>query len=202
MLPPPHTLRAALGAFVLCAALPVTAAPRLTEFMASNDRSVTDEDGDSSDWIEIHNPGPGAADLSGWFLTDDPQELTKWSLPVGTSLASDGYLLVFASGKDRAVAGAELHTNFQLEADGEFLALVAADGLTVTSSFGSVAAPFPRQRADISYGTGEPSTEAPLLAAGAPLRFLVPASAGALDPEWNASSFPDRGWANGAFALG
>ena len=38
----------------------------ITEFMASNGFTLDDEDGDSSDWIEILNPTAAAVDLSGW----------------------------------------------------------------------------------------------------------------------------------------
>jgi hypothetical protein len=101
-----------------------------------------------SDWIEIYNPGPGVTNLNGFYLTDDASNLTKWKLPAQT-IAAGGYLVVFASGKNRAVAGAQLHTSFSLDADGEYLALVASNGTTVVSSFGAA---FPEQYPDISYG--------------------------------------------------
>ena len=31
--------------------------PLITEFLAANKTDFVDEDGDSSDWVEIHNPG-------------------------------------------------------------------------------------------------------------------------------------------------
>ena len=54
---------------------------QLTEFLASNGDGIVDLDGDSSDWIEILNSSGAAGDLDGWYLTDDPAELTKWRLP-------------------------------------------------------------------------------------------------------------------------
>ena len=79
--------------------------PVINEFMASNDGAlVVDEDSDDSDWIEIFNPSGTVADLGGYFLTDDASDLTKWAFPDGT-LGIGDYLLVWASGKDRAVAG-------------------------------------------------------------------------------------------------
>ncbi len=57
------------------------------------------------------------------------------------------YLLVFASRKDRAISGQELHTNFALDGDGEELILVRSDGLTIIDSL-----KFPGQRTDHSYG--------------------------------------------------
>ncbi len=44
--------------------------PVISEFMASNDKTLTLANGDSPDWIEIHNPGASVIDLSGWHLTD------------------------------------------------------------------------------------------------------------------------------------
>lgn len=54
----------------------------ISEFMADNDRTLNDEDGDSSDWIEIFNSGSTTASLNGWFLTDDRSQPTKRRFPV------------------------------------------------------------------------------------------------------------------------
>src|SRR5207247_9845814 len=117
---------------------------QITEFMAANDHSLHDEDGDSSDWLEIHNPGNAVEFLDGWYLTDDPSHLTKWRFPAGVEMSAKGYRVVFASGKDRTNAVRLLHTNFKLAAEGEYLALV--DPMTnVVSAF---APAYPAQRAD------------------------------------------------------
>ena len=58
--------------------------------------------------------------------------------------------MVFASGKDRT-EGNQLHTNFKLNGDGEYLALVQPDGSTAASDF---APEYPDQRENISYGVG------------------------------------------------
>jgi len=133
----------------------------ISEFLASNgsnqplgEGDLLDEDGDSSDWIEIYNLTGSTIDLDGWYLTDDADDLTKWQFPNETLLAGC-YLMVFASGKDRSVAGSELHTNFNLSVDGEYLALVCPDGTIATEyneyeyadEFG-----YPPQKRDISYG--------------------------------------------------
>jgi hypothetical protein len=84
------------------------ATPVISEFMASNGSQtplvagdLLDADGDSSDWIELYNPTAGTFDLGGWYLTDDAQEPAKWRFPSPTVLAPDGFLVVFASGKNR-----------------------------------------------------------------------------------------------------
>jgi hypothetical protein len=123
------------------------AALRINEFLAINDNGFKDEDGDDSDWIEIFNPGAAPALLDGWHLTDDPLDLTKWQFPA-TSMPTLGYLVVFASNKDR-IAGPRLHTNFKLDGAGEYLALVEPDGVTIATEF---APAYPPQQSNVSYG--------------------------------------------------
>jgi len=98
----------------------------ISEFMASNTRTLTDEDGESSDWIEIHNAGSNSVNLLNWALTDKLGDSNPWRFRQRTS-TRDGYLIVFASGKDRRVPGAPLHTDFKLSAAGEYLALIEPD---------------------------------------------------------------------------
>ncbi len=126
----------------------------ISELLAVNDHVLADQDGDSSDWIEIHNPSHDAVSLDGWYLTDDAEDLSQWQFPA-VSLEPGAYLLVFASNKDRSVAGAELHTNFKLDGDGEYLALVQADGATVAHEF---APQYPEQLDDVSYGLADATT--------------------------------------------
>ena len=74
--------------------------------------------------------------------------MRKWRFPE-TILASGEFLLVFASGKDLATAGGELHTNFKLSGSGEFLALVEPDGFTIHHQYSPS---YPDQVTAISYG--------------------------------------------------
>ncbi|MDB4491402.1 lamin tail domain-containing protein [bacterium] len=46
------------------------------------------------DAIELHNAGTEAVDVSGWFLTDDPSEPSKYAIPQGSSIAAGGYLVI------------------------------------------------------------------------------------------------------------
>ena len=122
----------------------------ISEFLAVNDGTNSDVDGDSSDWVELYNPAAEAISLAGWYRTDDSEDLLKWPFPP-VELGRGSYLVVFASGKDRRRAEAELHTNFSLDRDGEYLALVdPADA--VATEFAPV---FPRQRGGFSFGRGE-----------------------------------------------
>ena len=141
--------------------------PTISEFVAKNDTGLVDEDSDAEDWIEIFNATDAPLDLTGWFLTDDAANLSKWQFPPLT-LAAQEYRVIFASGKNRnGIEGGsgEMHTNFSLSADGEYLALVRPDGLTVVSDFGSE---FPPQLSDTSYGYQGPEQVAGFFATPTP----------------------------------
>ena len=121
----------------------------INEFLTSNHSGgIVDEDVQSSDWIELRNFNSYAINLQGWYLTDNPNNLDKWKFP-DVTIQPGEYLIVFASGKDRAVSGSELHTNFTLDLSGEYLALVGADGETVVHDY---APKFPSQYEDVSFG--------------------------------------------------
>src|SRR5262249_43259960 len=175
------------------AAEPVT----ITEFLADNTSGLRDEDGDFSDWIEIYNSGALAVNLAGWYLTDDPNNLTKWVFP-NTNLLGSGFLVVFASGKNRAVAGAPLHANFSLAANGEHLALVKPDGASIPSAF---APQFPPQFPNISYGLGQDVTVTKFISSNAPVRVLVPTD-GSLGFTWTTTTFNDAAWTAGTNGVG
>ncbi|MBN2685075.1 MAG: CotH kinase family protein, partial [Pontiellaceae bacterium] len=121
-----------------------SAAVMINEFMASNAGTLTDSQGDFDDWIEIYNSGPGTADLSGMYLTDDLLNSTKWQIPAGTLVEQGNYLLIWA---DEDVLDSGLHANFKLSAGGEEIGLYSADGMTLLDSIA-----FGDQTEDISYG--------------------------------------------------
>lgn len=127
----------------------IAANVQITEFMAGNEATLRDEDGDFSDWIEIHNAGAQALDLGNWYLTDNAANPTQWRFPAGFTLGPETYLLVWASNKDRKLLNAPLHTNFRLsKSAGGFLGLIYSDGITVVSAFTN----YPIQFDDVSYG--------------------------------------------------
>jgi len=128
-----------------------TATVVINEFVASNRESFTDGDGYTPDWIELYNHGSEPISLRNWSLTDNPDDLDKWTFPDDAVLHAGSYLVVCASGKksDRYVDPAGfLHTNFALNRDGEYLALVR-DGKRVVHD---IAPDYPPQQVDISYG--------------------------------------------------
>ena len=121
----------------------LTAQVRITEFMASNTKTVTDDFGRYEDWIEIYNFSTTNVALLDWALTDSDGDLAKWRFP-NTNLPPRTHLVVWASNRDRKGVGAPLHTNFRLDSNGEYLGLIKPDGVTVAFAFAPRFPVFPR----------------------------------------------------------
>ena len=186
-----------LLSLLLMVALGANAAGQVVvnEFVAENGASATDEDGANPDWIELLNMTAADVNLDGWWLSDDPAVPMKWRFPAVT-LAGRGYLVVFASGKNRANPAAVLHTNFQLNNAGESVLLTRPDGV-VASQFLN----YPPQREDVSYGTARTVLAGNLVQQGSATRALVPAN-GTLGTTWTAAAFADGGWQSGTAGAG
>ncbi|MEO1262118.1 MAG: CotH kinase family protein [Bacteroidota bacterium] len=90
----------------------------INEIMASNDFIQADQDGEYDDWIELYNLSGNTIDLSGYYLSDDATNLTKWEFPTGSTISGGGYLIIWAD-EDGSQDG--LHANFKLAKDGEAL---------------------------------------------------------------------------------
>jgi hypothetical protein len=120
----------------------------INEFMASNNSSIRDSQGQYDDWIEIYNYGPDAVNAGGMYLTDNPSNPAKWQIPTNnisdTIIPAGGYLLIWA---DNDTAASGLHANFKLDVGGEQISLFDRDGITLIDSI-----TFPAQITDISYG--------------------------------------------------
>lgn len=168
----------------------------ISEFLASNDSGITDEDGDRSDWIEIYNSGTTPVNLAGWKLTDESGDLGKWVFP-SVELAPKGFLIVFASDKDRAVPGAPLHTNFKLSADGGYLALVKDTGV-IAHEYNL----YPAQYNDKPYGIQHTVQTVQLVGSTAPLKVFIPTSNVPDNATWTARTFNDTSWTTGTNGVG
>lgn len=121
---------------------------RLNELLATNSGVLADPSGQFDDWLELYNPGPGTAQLAGFFLSDQIDFPTKWQFPASdpaaTQIPPGGFLLVWA---DDDEAAGPLHAGFKLNATGESLVLTAPDGVTLidTITFGP-------QTSNVSFG--------------------------------------------------
>jgi len=120
----------------------------INEFVASNNSSARDPQGQYEDWIEIYNYGFDPIDLAGMYLTDNLSVPDKWRIsddnPNATVIPAGGFLLIWA---DNDTADEGLHANFRLSAGGEEIGLFDTDGSTLIDSV-----IFLDQTTDISYG--------------------------------------------------
>ncbi len=114
----------------------------INELLASNDQVMQDEFGEFDDWIELYNFSDQAISLEGYYLSDQPDNLEKWSIK-GLSIEPDGYLIIWLDDDDEQGSN---HTNFKLSADGEQLFLSNPDG-TITDMVS-----FRAQKTDQSFG--------------------------------------------------
>ena len=174
--------------------VPASEAITITEVLVRNTSGLQDADGEHSDWIELHNAGDAPVNLDGWFLTDSTNLLAKWRVPA-LSIASGGYAIVFASGKDHT--NGELHTNFRLSHHG-YIALIQPDGATIVSEFHLQVPDFAR---DISFGPGTNYAITRLVAKNSPARVLVPQN-GRGGSNWLAPGFNDATWRAGSNGVG
>ena len=130
--------------FLLSIAIPslTSAQIYINEWMASNSSTIADPDFDATgDWIELFNDYNDTLDLSGHYLTDNFTDPARWSFPMGTKIAPNGFLLIWADGESTG-----LHSNFKLTKDGEEIGLYNADTLLIDSIIYSF------QETDISMG--------------------------------------------------
>lgn len=125
--------------------VPVSADLKINEFMADNETTITDPQGEYDDWVEIWNGGDQAVNLGGMYLTDDLTEPDKWAFP-DTVIEAGEFLLVWAD-DDEGDTG--LHATFKLSASGEEIGLFRQEA-GFMALLDSVI--FGIQSADVSYG--------------------------------------------------
>ena len=97
----------------------------INELMADNDNTIADPQGDYDDWLELYNRTDSTVMLTGMYLSDKEDQLTKWAFPENTEIPANGYLLVWL---DEDVDEPEgLHADFKLSKGGEVALLVDTD---------------------------------------------------------------------------
>jgi hypothetical protein len=115
----------------------------INEVCSDNETIILDDFGENSDWIELYNSSNVPINLSGYFLSDDPDNLQKWTFP-NSSIEANGYRLIFASEED--VFSTYIHTNFKLSKNGEPLLFSNTSGTIIDQLI------IPPLEEDISYG--------------------------------------------------
>ena len=117
----------------------------INEFLAINNTVNVDESSEYDDWLELYNSSSDTINLHNHYLSDDPDNLTKWKFPDNDILiAPDDYLVIWC---DDDESQGMLHTNFKISGSGEFIALTNPDGLSIIDTLF-----FNAQIEDISFG--------------------------------------------------
>lgn len=127
----------------------------INELMADNETVIADPQGEYDDWIELRNITDHAVTLAGRWLSDDPDNPRKWQFPAETTIAPNGYLLVWADEAGSGVPG--LHANFKISRSGEQIIFCDSDA-NANAQLDAVT--FGPQYKDISYGRTSDSGDA------------------------------------------
>ena len=171
--------------------------PFISEIVAANGKTLKDEFGETSDWIELHNPGSTPANLLGWGLSDELESPLKWIFP-DVSIPPGKFLIVHASGNNIAEPGKPMHASFRLARAGEFLGLANPDG-TFTDKYEPG---FPALADNQSYGVPMMGKAEQIVPAHATFQYLIPSKNHATqdwtDPDFN----PTASWKNGQSGFG
>ncbi|RAW00552.1 lamin tail domain-containing protein [Pseudochryseolinea flava] len=76
------------------------------------------------DWIELYNSSDSPMNIGGYKIFDD--ETDKYTLPAGTTVPANGFLVLLADGTATGI-----HTNFKITSDGETIYLENASGTLI-----------------------------------------------------------------------
>ncbi len=132
---------------------------RINEVLAINSSTLHDPDfGEFADFVELHNSGATPINLSGFSLTDNTADQTKWTLPA-LMLAPGQYLVIWTDGYDKqpgdtafvafkntVATMTALHASFKLSGEGEYIGLFDPQGNLVDEL------KYCTQTDDVSYG--------------------------------------------------
>jgi hypothetical protein len=130
------------------------AAVQLNEILTRNDRAL-EVDGEFPDAVELLNLGTTSLDLSGFGLSDDPEDSFKFTFPEGTAISPSGYLVLYADqGSDPTK-----YLGFGLGQAGGQLLLTYPDGTIADSiHYGLQLADLSLSRkSDGNWGLGRPT---------------------------------------------
>jgi len=85
----------------------------INEYSVSNIDSYPDNYGEFPDWLELYNPGTVAVNLKDYYLSDNPDNPTKWQFTIGVSIPAHGFKKIWLSGRNESTFSG-IHTNFKL----------------------------------------------------------------------------------------
>ncbi|MFM9006076.1 MAG: lamin tail domain-containing protein, partial [Flavobacteriales bacterium] len=127
---------------------------RINEILTNNQTIVMDDFFEYDDWVEIYNPsGSPITNLAGYYISDDPDSLTKWQIPAVdagvTTILPNNFLVLWIDDdfNNNNSQGADHNAGFVLNSEGETFFLTAPDGTTIVDSIS-----YPEMAPDVSWG--------------------------------------------------
>lgn len=127
---------------------------RINEILTRNSTIVMDDFFEYDDWVEIYNPpGSPITNLAGYYISDDPDTLTKWQIPAidagVTTVLPNNFIVLWIDDdfNNTNSQGADHNAGFVLNSEGETLLLTAPDGVTIVDSVS-----YPEMAPDVSWG--------------------------------------------------
>ena len=99
-----HLLLTTIAAVVLVGAETKPSTPshslRINELLASSQHGLLDDEGESSDWVELQNTGSETLRLGGYRLAKTEALADEWQLP-NIAIAPGRFHVIWMSGLDR-----------------------------------------------------------------------------------------------------
>ena len=127
---------------------------RINEILTNNQSTVMDDFFEYDDWVEIYNPpGSPITNLAGYYISDDPDTLTKWQIPAidagVTTVLPNNFIVLWIDDdfNNTNSQGADHNAGFVLSSEGETFLLTAPDGQTIIDSIS-----YPEMAPDVSWG--------------------------------------------------
>lgn len=127
---------------------------RINEILTRNQTIAMDDFFEYDDWVEIYNPpGSPITNLAGYYISDDPDTLTKWQIPAidagVTTVLPNNFIVLWIDDdfNNMNSQGADHNAGFVLNSEGETFLLTAPDGMTIIDSVS-----YPEMAPDVSWG--------------------------------------------------
>ncbi len=152
-----------------------------------DNNNVFDHQGETPEYIVIKNSGTTTVSLSGWTLSNDPQQPSLWAFPTNASIAGGDTKIIFASGKNRTNAE-PYATNFRLPCPPAPIACLYQQAVL---------------RSQLTVrGTGcRPCTN--LIQKGTPLSWIIPDTTfSSVGTTWTTPNYNAGQWSTGANCIG
>jgi len=134
---------------ILCSAIPILSQELYINELVANNTTFHDNYGETDDWLELFNASSESINLSGYYLSDELDNLAKWQITTDIIIESGEFALFWL---DNDIEQGHNHASFKLNKSGEtvFLSKEIAGELTIVSALA-----FPSLPEDISYGRKE-----------------------------------------------